>query len=78
MTEFKMKKPQNRLIGEMPKIGIRPIVDGRWGGVRESLEAQTVGMAHAAARFLEENLRHPNGLQLECRRKRKQGGKINS
>ena len=21
-----------------PKIGIRPVIDGRWGGVRESLE----------------------------------------
>ena len=31
-----------------PKIGIRPTIDGRWGGVRESLEAQTMGMATAA------------------------------
>ena len=30
-----------------PKIGIRPTIDGRWGGVRESLEAQTMGMATA-------------------------------
>lgn len=28
-----------------PKIGIRPVIDGRWGGVRESLEKQTMGMA---------------------------------
>ena len=21
-----------------PKIGIRPVIDGRWGGIRESLE----------------------------------------
>ena len=28
-----------------PKIGIRPVIDGRWGGVRESLEDQTMGMA---------------------------------
>lgn len=27
-----------------PKIGIRPVIDGRWGGVRESLEAQTMAM----------------------------------
>ena len=33
-----------------PKIGIRPVIDGRWGGVRESLEEQTMGMANAAAK----------------------------
>lgn len=39
-----------------PKIGIRPIIDGRWGGVRESLEEQTMGMATAAAALIEESL----------------------
>ena len=34
-----------------PKIGIRPTIDGRWGGVRESLEAQTMGMAKNAAKL---------------------------
>ena len=66
MAEFKMNAPRNRLIGDMPKIGIRPTIDGRWGGVRESLEDQTMGMARSAARFLEENLRHPSGLPVEC------------
>ena len=33
-----------------PKIGIRPVIDGRWGGVRESLEAQTMAMAENAAK----------------------------
>ena len=28
----------SRLIGGKPKIGIRPIIDGRRGGIRESLE----------------------------------------
>ena len=46
----------------MPKIGIRPTIDGRRNGVRESLEDQTMGMAKNVARFLSENLRHPNGL----------------
>ena len=32
-----------------PKIGIRPVIDGRWGGVRESLEEKTMNMAKAAA-----------------------------
>ena len=31
-----------------PKIGIRPTIDGRWGGVRESLEDQTMAMARNA------------------------------
>ena len=33
-----------------PKIGIRPVIDGRWGGVRESLETQTMDMAKSAAK----------------------------
>ncbi len=56
----------NRLAGSLPKIGIRPTIDGRRGGVRESLEEQTMGMARSAARFLEENLFHPNGTKVEC------------
>ena len=40
-----------------PKIGIRPTIDGRWGGVRESLEKQTMGMAQAAKELIESNLR---------------------
>lgn len=40
-----------------PKIGIRPAIDGRWGGVRESLEAQTMDLARNAARLIEENLK---------------------
>jgi L-fucose isomerase len=56
----------NRLQGDMPKIGIRPVVDGRRGGIRESLEEPTMNMAKACARFLSENLRHSNGLPVEC------------
>ena len=50
----------------MPKIGIRPTIDGRLGGVRESLETQTMNMAKAVAKLLTENLRHANGLPVEC------------
>jgi L-fucose isomerase len=50
----------------MPKIGIRPTIDGRREGVRESLEDQTMGLAKRVAAFLTENLRHPNGLPVEC------------
>jgi hypothetical protein len=32
------QSPINRLVGDMPKVGIRPTIDGRLGGVRESLE----------------------------------------
>lgn len=49
-----------------PKIGIRPTIDGRWGGVRESLEGQTMGMARAAARLIEENLRYADGTPVQC------------
>jgi L-fucose isomerase len=66
MAEIKMNPARNRLIGEMPKIGIRPTIDGRRRGVRESLEEQTMNMAQAAATFLSENLRHPSGLPVEC------------
>ena len=62
----KKNEPQKRLRGALPTIGIRPAIDGRRNGVRESLEAQTMGMAKAAADFLEKNLRHPNGLPVEC------------
>lgn len=65
-TTIQMNPPRNRLIGHMPKIGIRPTIDGRLGGVRESLEEQTMALARAVARFLEENLRHANGLPVEC------------
>lgn len=49
-----------------PKIGIRPTIDGRWGGVRESLEAQTMGMATRAAKLISENLRYPDGTPVQC------------
>ena len=63
---MKINPPVNRLLGEMPKIGIRPTIDGRLGGVRESLEEQTMNMANNVAAFLSENLRHYNGLPVEC------------
>ncbi len=63
---IKKNDPRKRLYGTLPKIGIRPTIDGRLGGVRESLEDQTMGMATRCAAFLEENLRHPNGLPVEC------------
>ncbi|MGL4647933.1 MAG: L-fucose isomerase, partial [Caldilineaceae bacterium] len=61
-----MNTPVNRLIGGMPKVGIRPTIDGRLGGVRESLEAQTMAMANNVAAFIGANLRHYNGMAVEC------------
>ena len=54
---------ESRLIGGYPVIGIRPTIDGRRGAlkVRESLEDQTMGMAKAAKKLFEENLRYSNG-----------------
>lgn len=61
MTSF-----AHRLIGPLPKVGIRPAIDGRWGGVRESLEDVTLNMARRAASLIAENLRHPSGHKVEC------------
>ena len=54
---------ESRLIGGYPVIRIRPTIDGRRGAlkVRESLEDQTMGMAKAAKKLFEENLRYSNG-----------------
>lgn len=49
-----------------PKIGIRPTIDGRWGGVRESLEEQTMGMAKAAAELISSQLKYPDGTPVQC------------
>jgi L-fucose isomerase len=49
-----------------PKIGIRPIIDGRRKGVRESLEDQTMTMAKLTAEFLSKNIRHASGEFVEC------------
>ncbi len=55
-----------RWIGPFPRIGIRPTIDGRRRGVRESLEQQVMTMATTAADFLSKNLRYPNGQPVEC------------
>src|SRR5512141_2727711 len=60
------QQPVSRLIGDMPKIGIRPTIDGRRRGVREALEEQTMNMAKSVAAFLSQNLCHANGLPVEC------------
>ncbi|MGE7022889.1 L-fucose isomerase [Solibacillus cecembensis] len=57
---------KERYIGTLPKIGIRPTIDGRRNGVRESLEDTTMNMAKNVAQFLSENLKYYNGEPVEC------------
>lgn len=59
-------KDEMRYLGDLPKIGIRPVIDGRRRGVRESLEDQTMNMAKAVAKLYSENLKHANGHPVEC------------
>ena len=56
----------SRLIGEKPKIGIRPIIDGRRGGIRESLEDMTMTMARKVAELYSSELYHSDGTPVEC------------
>lgn len=51
---------------DYPKIGIRPVIDGRLGGVRESLEQTTLKMAENVAAFYEKNLKYPDGSPVQC------------
>lgn len=60
------KQKTGRLQGDNPKIGIRPTIDGRQGGVRESLENQTMNMAVNLANFLSSNLKYSDGSAIEC------------
>jgi len=48
------------------RIGIRPIIDGRWGGVRESLEEKTMSLAKAAKELIEANVFYADGSPAEC------------
>jgi L-fucose isomerase len=49
-----------------PKIGIRPAIDGRLGGVRESLEERTMQQAQAVAALIAAELRYPDGTPVQC------------
>lgn len=56
----------SRWPGGFPSIGIRPTIDGRLGGVRESLEDQTMRQAQSVAKLISKSLRHPDGTPVEC------------
>ena len=49
-----------------PRIGIRPIIDGRQGGIREGLEEQTRKMAAMAKELIERNLFYTDGTPVEA------------
>ena len=53
-------------MSDFPRIGIRPAIDGRERGVRETLEEQTMGMATSVAELLSSTLRYPDGTPVEC------------
>ena len=55
-----------RYMGDRPKVGIRPTIDGRLGGVRESLEERTIGIAKSAAELISANLKYIDGTPVEC------------
>jgi len=65
-NDFKINHDYRTVIGDFPKVGIRPVIDGRERGVRESLENQTMNMARSAAEFISKNLRYPNGKHVDC------------
>ncbi len=49
-----------------PKIGIRPTIDGRQGGVREQLEEKTMALANAVKNLIESTLKNGDGSPVEC------------
>ena len=55
-----------RFQGDWLKIGIRPTIDGRMGGVRESLENQTMNMAKSVVALLTAHLKYPDGTPIQC------------
>lgn len=65
-SEMKCIGPERRYASSLPKIGIRPVIDGRQRGVRESLEDQTMNMAKAAAKLISDQVFHTTGERVEC------------
>jgi L-fucose isomerase len=64
-NELKVNHNYQTVIGDYPKVGVRPVIDGRMRGVRESLEDQTMNMAKNAAKLISSNLKYPNGKPVE-------------
>ncbi len=51
---------------DYPAVGIRPTIDGRYNGVRESLEGTTMQMARRTAELISSRLRYPDGRPVRC------------
>ncbi len=66
VKEFNRNLNYQTVIGDFPKVGIRPVIDGRENGVRESLEKQTMNMARNAAALISKKLKYPDGKPVEC------------
>ncbi|MFC7394527.1 L-fucose isomerase [Scopulibacillus cellulosilyticus] len=60
------RERSNRLVGQFPRVGIRPVIDGRRNGIRESLEEVTMDMAKRVSIFLEKSIQYPDGSSVEC------------
>ena len=58
VSNLKVAEPTNRLRGSLPKIGIRPTIDGRYGGVRES------GLGREGVRYAMEDMTEPRLLVI--------------
>ncbi len=57
---------RNGYTPEFPKVGIRPVIDARLGGIRESLEEQTMTMARNVAQLITSSLKYYNGTHVQC------------
>lgn len=65
-NKFEVNKDHRWPAGDFPKVGIRPVIDGRRKGVRESLEEQTMNLARTAAGLISSSLKYPNGERVQC------------
>jgi len=57
---------KNPILEDLPKVGIRPTIDGRLGGVRESLDKLTMAQAKRVAQLISKTLKYPNGKRVQC------------
>jgi len=65
-NDFTINTEYQTVVGDFPKVGIRPVIDARENGVRESLEKQTMDMAISAAGLISSELKYGNGKPVEC------------
>ncbi len=66
MNSIPILKGEKRFVEDYPKVGIRPTIDGRYGGVRESLEEQAMKLAKSVAELIENNIYLPHGEKVPC------------